>query len=88
MIGDGYELGSGLLNLPTISPQKSIDIKWDAGPWYDQWCTSDAAEIFLTITIKLLGSTRWAEKGHTVSSSQVQLPVKREIVPHVGPLFL
>ncbi|KAI3445135.1 hypothetical protein Pfo_001800 [Paulownia fortunei] len=81
--GDGCELGSGILSLPTIDPQKSYDIKWDAGPWYDLWCTSDAAEIFLTITIKLLGSTRWAETGHIVSSAQVLLPVKQEIVPHI-----
>ncbi|KAL9175417.1 hypothetical protein ABFS82_02G110800 [Erythranthe guttata] len=81
--GDGIDLGSGLLSLPAIVPQKSYDVKWDAGPWYDLWCTSDAAEIFLTITAKLLGSTRWAEKGHIVSSTQVSLPIKNEAVPHV-----
>ncbi|KAL7120394.1 hypothetical protein ACP275_02G120100 [Erythranthe tilingii] len=81
--GDGIDLGSGLLSLPAIVPQKSYDVKWDAGPWYDLWCTSDAAEIFLTITAKLSGSTRWAEKGHIVSSTQVPLPVRKETVPHV-----
>ncbi|KAH6803430.1 glycoside hydrolase family 2 protein [Perilla frutescens var. frutescens] len=81
--GDGGELGSGILSLPTIDPQKSFDIKWDASPWYDPWCTSDATEIFLTITAKLLSSTRWAEAGHIVSSAQVQLPVKQNIVPHI-----
>lgn len=86
MLGDGCELGSGILSLPTIDPQKSHDIKWDAGPWYDLWCTSDSTEIFLTITVKLLGSTLWAEAGHIVSSAQVQLPVKQNIVPHVGVL--
>ncbi|KAK6119212.1 hypothetical protein DH2020_047027 [Rehmannia glutinosa] len=81
--GDGCELGSGILSIPTIAPQKSYDIKWDAGPWYDLWCTSDATEIFLTITVKLLGSTRWAETGHIVSTVQVPLPVKHETVPHI-----
>lgn len=83
VLGDGCELGSGILSLPTIDPQKSHDIKWDAGPWYDLWCTSDATEIFLTITVKLLSSTLWAEAGHIVSSAQVQLPVKQNIVPHM-----
>lgn len=82
--GDGYELGSGIFSLPTLDSQKSCDIKWDAGPWYDLWCASDASEIFLTVTVKLLGSTRWAEAGHIVSSAQVRLPAKHEIVHHVG----
>ncbi|KAL0464520.1 UNVERIFIED_CONTAM: Beta-galactosidase [Sesamum latifolium] len=83
MLGDGYELGSGTLSIPTIDPQKSYDIKWDAGPWYTPWCTSDATEMFLTITVKLLSSTRWAEAGHVVSSAQLQLPIKKEIAPHI-----
>ncbi|KAL0397637.1 UNVERIFIED_CONTAM: Beta-galactosidase, partial [Sesamum calycinum] len=83
MLGDGCELGSGTLSIPTVDPQRSYDIKWDAGPWYTPWCTSDATEMFLTITVKLLGSTRWAEAGHVVSSSQLQLPVKKEIAPHI-----
>ncbi|KAL6493821.1 hypothetical protein OROGR_031730 [Orobanche gracilis] len=82
--GDGYELGSGILSLPTLDSQKSCDIKWNAGPWYGLWCTSDASEIFLTVTVKLLGSSRWAEAGHIVSSAQVQLPVKHEIVHHIN----
>ncbi|KAL8529235.1 hypothetical protein ACS0TY_006603 [Phlomoides rotata] len=81
--GDGLELGSGVLSLQTISPQKTHDIKWDAGPWYDPWCTSDVTEIFLTISVKFLSSTRWAESGHIVSSAQVLLPVKQDIAPHI-----
>lgn len=84
--GDGCELKSGILTLPAIEPQKSYDMKWDAGPWYDSWSTSDAAEIFLTITVKHLNSTRWAEAGHVVSSAQFQLPLKQNIVPQVGVL--
>ena len=86
MHGDGSELGSGILSLPIIGPQKSYDMNWEAGPWYNPWCTSDATESFLTITVKLLSSTRWAEAGHIVSSAQIELPVKRNIVPHVGVL--
>ncbi|KAL3622626.1 hypothetical protein CASFOL_034037 [Castilleja foliolosa] len=82
--GDGYELGSGTLSLPTLEPQKCYEVKWDAGPWYDTWRSSDASEIFLAITVKLLGSTRWAETGHIVSSAQVgPFPVKHEIVHHI-----
>ncbi|XP_047947875.1 beta-galactosidase [Salvia hispanica] len=81
--GDGSELGSGILSLPIIGPQKSYDMNWEAGPWYNPWCTSDATESFLTITVKLLSSTRWAEAGHIVSSAQIELPVKRNIVPHI-----
>ncbi|KAL3829801.1 hypothetical protein ACJIZ3_018603 [Penstemon smallii] len=86
LIGDGCELGSGILTLPTIEPQKSFDLKWESGPWSAPWGTSDATEIFLAITAKLLQSTPWAEKGHVVSSTQVPLPGKQEIVPQVGDL--
>lgn len=84
MHGDGCELKSGILSLPAIEPQKSYAVKWDAGPWYDSWSTSDSTEIFLAITVKHLNSTRWAEADHVVSSAQFQLPVKQNIVPHVG----
>ncbi|XP_059651992.1 uncharacterized protein LOC132299418 isoform X1 [Cornus florida] len=81
--GDGYELESGIISLPSIEPQGSYEVKWESGPWYSPWASSSAAEIFLTITTRLLQSTRWAESGHVVSSTQVQLPVKREFIPHV-----
>ncbi|XP_021297301.1 putative disease resistance RPP13-like protein 1 [Herrania umbratica] len=80
--GDRCELGCGILSLPVIEPQSSYDIEWKSGPWYPLWASSDAEEIFLTITAKLLHSKRWVEAGHVVSSIQVQLPAKRDIVPH------
>ncbi|XVF00254.1 hypothetical protein REPUB_Repub03eG0269200 [Reevesia pubescens] len=81
--GDGCELGCGILSLPVIEPQSSYDIEWKSGPWYSLWASSDAEEIFLTITAKLLQSKRWVEAGHVVSSTQVQLPAKRDILPHI-----
>uniref|UniRef100_A0A5B7BXV9 beta-galactosidase n=1 Tax=Davidia involucrata TaxID=16924 RepID=A0A5B7BXV9_DAVIN len=81
--GDGCKLGSGILSIPSIKPQGSYEMKWESGPWYSPWDSSVAAENFLTITAKLLHSTRWVESGHVVSSTQVQLPAKRESVPHV-----
>lgn len=84
--GDGCELGSGILSLPTIEPQGNFGIQWESGPWYSLWFSSSAAEIFLTITAKLLHSTRWVEAGHVISSAQVQLPAKREFIPHVNIL--
>ncbi|XAR63530.1 Beta-galactosidase [Bertholletia excelsa] len=81
--GDGCELGCGLLPLPLIKPQSSYEIKWESGPWYTLWESFDAAENFLTITMKLLQSTRWVESGHVIASSQVQLPAKRECCPRV-----
>ncbi|KZV17252.1 beta-galactosidase [Dorcoceras hygrometricum] len=81
--GDGVELGSGNLSIHNVEPQKSFDIKWTVGPWYAIWSTSDAAEIFLSITVLLKHSTRWAETGHVVSTSQILLPAKQEIVPHI-----
>ncbi|KAM3685851.1 hypothetical protein ACJW31_11G150000 [Castanea mollissima] len=81
--GDGCELGTGVLSLPSIGPQSSFDIEWESGPWYSLWASSFAEEFFLTISAKLLHSTRWVEAGHVISSTQVQLPAKREIVPHV-----
>lgn len=84
--GDGCELGTGILSLPLIGPQSSFDIEWQSsGPWYSLWASSFAEEIFLTIYAKLLHPTRWVEAGHVISSTQVQLPGKREIVPHVVP---
>lgn len=87
VLGDGCELGCGILSLPVIEPQRSYDIEWKSGPWYPLWASSDAEEIFLTITTKLLHSKRWVEARHVVSSTQVQLPSKREIVPHVSSLL-
>lgn len=84
--GDGCELGTGVLPLPSIGPQSTFDIEWESGPWYSLWASSFAEEIFLTISAKLLHSTRWVEAGHVISSTQVQLPAKREIVPHVVSL--
>ncbi|GAV75270.1 Glyco_hydro_2 domain-containing protein/Glyco_hydro_2_C domain-containing protein/Glyco_hydro_2_N domain-containing protein/Bgal_small_N domain-containing protein [Cephalotus follicularis] len=81
--GDGFELGSGVLALPLIKPQSSCDMEWKSGPWYSLWASSFAEEIFLTVTAKLLHGTRWVEAGHVISSTQVQLPVKREFAPHV-----
>ncbi|KAJ0046595.1 hypothetical protein Pint_05265 [Pistacia integerrima] len=81
--GDGCMLGSGVLSLPVIQPQSSYDIELKSSPWYSQWASCSAEEIFLTITGKLLDSTRWVEAGHVVSSTQVQLPSKRETIRHV-----
>ncbi|KAJ6307416.1 hypothetical protein OIU76_017248 [Salix suchowensis] len=81
--GDGYELGSGVLSLPPIEPQSSYELEWESGPWYPLLASSFAEEIFLTITTTLLHSTRWVEAGHVVSSTQVQFPTTRKILPHV-----
>ncbi|XP_010276620.1 PREDICTED: uncharacterized protein LOC104611315 [Nelumbo nucifera] len=81
--GDGCSLGSGVLFLPPIEPQNAYDIEWESAPWYSVWASSSAAEIFLTITTKLLNSTRWVEAGHILASTQVKLPAKRECIPHV-----
>ncbi|CAK9145446.1 unnamed protein product [Ilex paraguariensis] len=81
--GDGYQLDSGILPVPMIEPQSAYEIKWESGPWYSPRALSCAVETFLTITASLLHSTRWVESGHVISSTQIQLPVKRELVPHV-----
>lgn len=81
--GDGHELGSGILSLPAIKPQSNYDIKWESAPWHSLWASSSAGEFFLTITAKLLHSTRWVEAGHVISSTQVQLPPRKEIIPYV-----
>lgn len=80
---DGCNLGSGILSLAPINPQSSYSIDWQSGPWYSLWGSSVAEEIFLTINAKLLNPTRWVEAGHIISSTQVHLPAKREITPHV-----
>lgn len=85
--GDGYQLGSGILSLPLIKPQGSFDVELDSGPWCSVWTSSTAEECFITITSKLLHSTSWVEHGHTISSTQVQLPAKRERIPHVIQQF-
>ncbi|KAG9129366.1 hypothetical protein Leryth_016643 [Lithospermum erythrorhizon] len=81
--GDGCPLGSGTLSLPIIGPQEHHLLNWESGPWYPLWVQSDAAEIHLTITAKLLHATRWVESAHIISSTQVQLPSRRESVFHI-----
>lgn len=85
---DGYKLGSDKLSLPPIKPQSNYVVDWKSGPWYSLWDSSSSEEIFLTITAKLLNSTRWVEAGHVVTTAQVQLPAKRDIVPHVRASIL
>ncbi|XP_016484658.1 uncharacterized protein LOC107805179 [Nicotiana tabacum] len=81
--GDGCELGSGILPLLVIEPQRSHETKWESGPWFSAWTSSTATEIYLTITAKLLHSTRWANNGHLISSTQVLLPNRRRVVPRI-----
>ncbi|XP_039016555.1 beta-galactosidase-like isoform X2 [Hibiscus syriacus] len=83
VLGDGCELGCGVLSVPVIEPQSSYDIEWKSGPWYPLWASTDSIEIFLTITAKLLHPKRWVEAGHVVSSTQVQLPARRDTIPHI-----
>lgn len=85
--GDGYCLGSGILSLPVIKPLSSHDIDLETSPWYSLWKSSSATEVFLTITAELVYSTRWAEAGHLVASTQMPLPVKSEYDSHVCSLF-
>ena len=80
---DGYNLGSGILGLTHIKPQSSYAVDWQSGPWYSLWASADEEELFLTIMAKLLNSTRWVEAGDIVSSAQVQLTARRNIIPHV-----
>ena len=80
---DGCNLGYGILSLAPIKPQSSYTIDWQSGPWYSLWALSLSEEVFLTITAKLLNSTRWVEAGHIVSYTQIQLPAKRDFIPHV-----
>ncbi|KAH9658216.1 Lactase [Citrus sinensis] len=81
--GDGYKLGFGIISLPLIKPHSNYEIELKSSPWYSQWNSCSAEEIFLTVTAKLMNSTRWAEAGHVISTAQVQLPSKRERLPHV-----
>lgn len=81
--GDGLELGSGALSIPVIKPQNSFEMEWKSGPWFSFWNDSNAGELFLTITTKLLNPTRSLEAGHLVSSRQILLPAKRHIIPQV-----
>ncbi|KMT17108.1 hypothetical protein BVRB_2g041620 [Beta vulgaris subsp. vulgaris] len=83
ILGDGSELGSGVLSLPQIEPQSSYTMEWKSGPWYTAWTSCTSEEIFLTVTMKLLHSTRWVEAGHVISSTQMQLPSNRKFGPHV-----
>lgn len=83
--GDGLELGSGTLSIPVIKPQNSFEIEWKSGPWFSFWNDSNAGELFLTINAKLLNPTRSLEAGHLLSSTQIPLPAKRQIIPQVFP---
>ncbi|KAL9233819.1 hypothetical protein vseg_008766 [Gypsophila vaccaria] len=80
--GDGCDLESGVLSLPLIGPQSSHSLDLSSGPWQSSYTSSRSEEIFLTLTAKLEKPTRWLEAGHVISSGQVQLPPKRELIPH------
>eukprot|EP01018_Ginkgo_biloba_P038776 Gb_02042 [translate_table: standard] len=81
--GDGEVLGSGLVDLPVIEPQNQHTIMMESSPWYWDWEKSLAIEVFLTITVKLLHSNRWADRGHTVASKQFSLPVRHTRSPRI-----
>ncbi|PKA53701.1 beta-galactosidase [Apostasia shenzhenica] len=81
--GDGCGLGSGILSFPIISPQNSYEIELESCPWHSLLNSHLAAEIFLTITIKLIHSTRWAKEGHILASCQLNLPSRRNLRPHI-----
>lgn len=76
--GDSYELGCGLLDLPSIQPQGYFYIELSSSPWYTLWKTSSAIELFLTIITELKNSTRWADTGHILASTQLPLPVEKK----------
>ncbi|PIA48132.1 hypothetical protein AQUCO_01400605v1 [Aquilegia coerulea] len=81
--GDGQCLGSGVLSVPAIEPQSSHNIEWESSPPHTAWKSSSASELYLTVIAKLLNSTRWADAGHVLASTQVQLPVERASIPYV-----
>lgn len=85
-MGDGCNLGSGVLNVPVIEPQSSYDIELDSCPWISLWASSSAIEIFVTIIAKMNHSTRWVKDGHIIASSQLCLPSRRNPGPHVYSL--
>ncbi|OAY82049.1 Beta-galactosidase [Ananas comosus] len=81
--GDGCSVGSGILDLPAIAPQCSHLIELQSSPWYPLWEACAAKEIFLTVTAKLKYSTRWTKDGHVLASTQLCLPAKNAVTPHV-----
>lgn len=81
--GDGLKLGSGTLSIPLIKPQNSFEMEWKSGPWFSFWNDSNAGELFLTVTAELLNPTRSLEASHLLSSTQIPLPEKRQIIPQV-----
>ncbi|GLJ49794.1 hypothetical protein SUGI_1057420 [Cryptomeria japonica] len=77
--GDGKVLGSGLIDLPSIEPQKTHKILLVSCPWYSLWRNLAIGEVFLTISAKLIHPTRWVDAGHFVASEQLCLPVIQRI---------
>ncbi|KAH9617726.1 hypothetical protein KSS87_001056 [Heliosperma pusillum] len=80
--GDGCDLGSGVLSVPEIGPQNSYSLELVSGPWNSFYTSSLYEDIFLTMTAKLEKPTRWLEAGHVISSAQVRLPPRIELLPH------
>ncbi|CAI9102953.1 OLC1v1001355C1 [Oldenlandia corymbosa var. corymbosa] len=81
--GDGFEIGSGILTVPIIGPQRSYEISWQSTPWYDLYTSLNALEVYVTVTAKLLSPTRWSDAGLVISCTQIQLPAKRDVIPHI-----
>lgn len=81
--GDGNIIGSGLLEVPIIAPQKDYVLKFESSPWNTLWKRCEANEIYLTITTKLKHSTRWVKEGHVFASTQLSLPASNSSISHV-----
>ncbi|XP_078178746.1 glycoside hydrolase family 2 protein isoform X1 [Carex rostrata] len=81
--GDGNIIGSGLLEVPIIAPQKDHVLKFESSPWKTLWKRCEANEIYLTIITKLKHSTRWVKEGHVFASTQLSLPASNSSISHV-----
>lgn len=81
--GDGNVIGSGLLDVPIIEPQRDYDIKFESSPWETLRKRCEANEIYLTIITKLKHSTRWVKESHVIASTQLSLPGSNASISHV-----
>ena len=69
LIADGYRRFLGHISIPSgVEPHTSVDLRV---PSYD--LSDFSGEVYLQLEFRLKESTNWAETGHLVGSSQLQL---------------
>ena len=76
LLEDGYPVGNGVLNPPTIEPLKNADVHISL----EGYVMAKEKEYFVKISFRLKENTLWADKGHEVAWEQFKLSPRQKQV--------